>query len=547
MGFGIVWTLFSSIFLVVGLLSVFKSLSYLAWDRVPCVVERFGIRADPKQDPPYQADLRFRYTWDGREYTSDRLWPDKNGSDAYEDLGEVLETMRTGAGRDVIQGVSSACRVNPNNPTAASLLGVSGGAWGGLIFATVGGLFVLIGIGIMRMPARSGPQVAPLDDGSSPEPGMGRLPGIPFFAVFALVGLGMLGGVTVPALVRKFAARDWVEVPAQVIWNRTVERGSGEDRSVKRDFFYRYTFSGREYRSNRYDLGGAFGGLNTKSTIMSNFLQSHPAGSPIVCHVNPGKPWQAVVDREIVGGIILVLFPIPFTVVGVGGLFGMWWWPRYQRRLALKASFNLPGRGCRTEQGVLLSGGTKRLTTLLGIGFAAIFWNSIVGVFVSVAVSEWRSGRSEVFLNLFLIPFVAVGTWLLLAAFNRLLQFRAPTYEVRLLPGPMAPGDEGEFRWCRREGKGQPLRLSILLIGVKSSSAGDGHEKVAHRETLAEIQQPGDGSLQAIRIKLPVFQADGPGKLIWKIRFSPRMASWLPAVPEDLEIPVSESGRPGFG
>jgi len=536
--FGIIWTLFSSIFLVMGLLAVFQSLSRNTWDKVPCVIERFEIRADRKQSPPFQPDLRFRYSVNGQEHTSDHLWPRKDGADDYEKLSSSLEEIRLRIGRDAIEGASAECHVNPANPAEAYLVPSSGDLGGGLLFATVGGLFVLIGISIMRMPSGKKPQIfSSGEEGSAGSP-KGRLLGIAFCGVFATGGLAMIGGLVVPAVAKKTASGGWVETPAKVVWSRIVEHGSGEDRSTKPDIFYSYTFAGREYRSNRYDLGGGFSGDSGKQDL----VRAHPAGSAIVCYVNPQKPWQAIVDRDLKGSVAMFLFPIPFTLVGVGGLVGMWWWPRYQRKLKLKTASNLPWRGRPSEQGVVLTGGSGRMVALLGIGFATIFWNSIVGVFVSIAVSEWQSGHPQMFLNLFLIPFVLVGTGLLLVCLNRLLQFRRPSYEVRLVPDALAPGDEGSITWRRGEGRGQPKQLSILLIAVKSTGSGDGkQEKVVHKETLAEIQQPGDGSFQPIRLKIPTTPAD----VIWKIRLAPRMMSWLPAVPEDLEIPVREAGKRG--
>ncbi|MFD0893119.1 DUF3592 domain-containing protein [Luteolibacter ambystomatis] len=534
--FGIIWTLFSSIFLVMGLLAVFQSLFHTTWDKVPCVIERFGIRADLKQSPPFQPDLRFRYSVDGREFTSDRLWPRKNGADDYEKLSNSLEEIRLHAGRDAIEGAAAECHVNPANPTEAFLLPSTGDLWGGLLFATVGGLFVLIGISIMRMAPGKSPEIFHTGEEAPAGSPKGRLLGIAFCGVFATGGLAMIGGMIIPAVTKKTVSSGWVETPAEVVWSRIVEHGSGEDRSTKPDIFYRYTFAGREYHSNRYDLGGGFNGDSAKHDL----VRSHPVGTTLLCYVNPRKPWQAIVDRNLKGSVAMFLFPIPFTLVGVGGLVGMWWWPRYQRKLKLKADSTLSWRGKPSEQGVVLTGGSERLVALLGIGFATIFWNSIVGVFVSIAVSEWQSGHPQMFLNLFLIPFVIVGLGLLLVCLNRLLQFRRPSYEVRLVPGALAPGDEGSITWRRSEGRGQPGQLSILLIAVKSIGSDDGkQEKVVHKETLAEIQQPGDCSFQPIRLKIPTT----PAGVVWKIRLAPRMASWLPAVPEDLKIP---DGKPGI-
>ena len=59
--FGLIWTAFSSIFLVVGLGIAWKAVTVGGWDKVPCEIERFEIRAEMKKDPVFTPDLVFRY------------------------------------------------------------------------------------------------------------------------------------------------------------------------------------------------------------------------------------------------------------------------------------------------------------------------------------------------------------------------------------------------------------------------------------------------------------------------------------------------------
>ncbi|MGC4015745.1 MAG: DUF3592 domain-containing protein [Luteolibacter sp.] len=531
--FGLIFALFSFCFFVVGLLSVTKALGYLAWEKTPCVIEGFRIRADTKQDPTFQADLRFRYTSKGQEYTSDRLWPDKKGSDDSEDLEAVFDRLRNECGREDLTGASTFCRVNPHDAGDATLLSASASAWGESVFCVIGGLFMLVGISIMRM-GNGASSATNSGDLTSPG-GKGWMLGIGFCGVFACGGVLMICQSVIPTVSRKVKSGSWTETPARIVWSRIKEHGSGEDRSVKLDVCYHYTFNGREYRSNQYGLGESLGSESLKRDI----VRANAPGSAVVCRVNPAKPWQAIVDRELHGAVAMFLFPIPFILVGVGGLVGMWWWPRHQRKLEQeKASVVPPRPGKSSGERVLLTGEFDSATSLFGLGFAAIFWNSIVGAFVSTAVSEWMGGHPSTFLNLFLIPFVAIGLFLLGVVLNRLIQYRRPLYDVWLQPAPLAPDQEASITWQRRSGKGHPERLSIELIAVKVMDPGEKQQqKVIHKQSLADLPRPGDASFQDLRFKIPLIPAGREGPLIWKIRMAPRMVSWLPAIPDDMVIP----------
>ena len=54
---GLIWTLFSSIFVVVGLWMSWKAITISGWDKIPCEIVRFEIVADRKQDPVFRPDL----------------------------------------------------------------------------------------------------------------------------------------------------------------------------------------------------------------------------------------------------------------------------------------------------------------------------------------------------------------------------------------------------------------------------------------------------------------------------------------------------------
>ncbi|OYV07255.1 MAG: hypothetical protein CFE26_01925, partial [Verrucomicrobiales bacterium VVV1] len=320
--FGTVWTLFSSAFVCAGLMATWRGVSQSAWDKVPCVIERFEIRADQKKNPVFEVDLKFSYEWQGKSYTGNQLRPGTKGDDEYQKLSEVREKLLLEAQRDKPEGLTTECLVDPQHPESASLLPPSGAGWLGLILVAFGGGFMLLGISIIRNGLKSRSQKALSDQASQASQAPFSM--VIFFGIFAVAGLGVTFGVVIPGAMRYFAAQSWVETPATVIWSR-VKSHSGESTTYSADLFYRYQFEGRTYRSNGYNLmSGSSSGRDTKQEI----VDAHPPKSALTCYVNPRKPWQAIVKRDLGASALFALFPLPFLGIGFGGMF----WSLKKRR-----------------------------------------------------------------------------------------------------------------------------------------------------------------------------------------------------------------------
>lgn len=248
--FGVFWTLFSSIFVGVGCWLTWKSIAVSGWDKVPCVIERFEIRADQNEDPAFRPDLEFRYEIDGREYVGTRLWPDKKGSDEYEDLSEIREELSQGPEGPLVSpaGVTAECRVNPEDPAESSLLGKGGGGIvGGIVFMLFGGFFVMIWIGIIASCFKA-PQTRVKSAGSPDE--MSPFVTVIAFLFFAAAGLGVLCGLVLPKAWEWVAMRGWKETDAEVIWSRVASHSDSDGTTYSVDLFYRYWFEGKDYHAN---------------------------------------------------------------------------------------------------------------------------------------------------------------------------------------------------------------------------------------------------------------------------------------------------------
>lgn len=544
--FGIVWTLFSAIFVCIGLWLTWKGVSKTSWKRVPCVIERFEIRSDQKKDPVFEADLRFRYEWEGKVYIGKELWPGNAGSNDYDKVSEIREELLSKAQRGMPEGLPSECRVDPKHPESASLLPPSGAGWFGLIFAGFGGAFMLIGVSIIRggIRARSARSRSDQAHLAKDSPVLLAV----FFGLFALVGLGFTFGVLVPTTVRWLSARSWAETPGTVIWSRVKsQRGSKGGTTYSVDLFYRYQYQGREYRSNRYGLlSSSSSGRDGKQEA----VDSLPPGSTLVCYVNPRKPWQAVVKRDLGAMVLFAVFPLPFLGIGIGGLC---WAIRKRRagKLTQIASVS-GGQSPHREEPIpdspelVLTAGKSRWITFFGALFICAFWNGIVSMFVGEAWSSWMRGRPDFLLTIFLIPFVLIGSiFLVYVPYSLLLAFLA-RYELRLIPGTLKPGGTATLTWERAGGFGQPKSIALHLIGAEIATYA-GRKKpststsVFHDELLAEIPLSSIFANRPIAIKLsenavPTLKGDS-NKLVWKLRMDITLRG-LPKVTDEYEIDV---------
>jgi hypothetical protein len=134
-----------------------------------------------------------------------------------------------------------------------------------------------------------------------------------FLAVFFFGGLAGFHLITLRPLWRFWRAHGWSQVRCTVT-SATVHVHRGEDgETYEYTLGYRYELGGREYVSERYDLGGIQSGPTKEA------FESHPKGSRTMCFVDPGEPGMAVLDRGQPGGWGFGVFPL--LAAGLAGLF----------------------------------------------------------------------------------------------------------------------------------------------------------------------------------------------------------------------------------
>ena len=115
----------------------------------------------------------------------------------------------------------------------------------------------------------------------------------------------------------------WVTTPATVVKSQLATKSSTQrSRIDRRDYSihidFQYTYKGKSYIGKRYDF---FRSLDKYSNggeeAMQEVVNRHPVGAEITCLVNPEKPSESVISREIYFPMLIIGFvPLLFFVVG---------------------------------------------------------------------------------------------------------------------------------------------------------------------------------------------------------------------------------------
>lgn len=548
--FGLFWTAFSSIFLIIGLKTGYDAFNRSNWSETPCQISSFKINSKPNTDPAFQVAVEYSYNWEGTQHTGNRLWADKKGEEDYEDLGELIEQYH--------HGKLKTCYVNPKEPTESVLIVGPGDLAGPIIFTLFGAGFVAIGIGMMIASRKEKKEKSAALSSKSSNNEAPKAIIIPFFSIFAIAGLGILLFVIAPQWTKYSDAKGWKETPAKVIWSRVKSHSDDDGTTYSVDIFYSYSFEGRDYKSNTVGLmSGSSSGRSSKQEK----VKEHPPGKAITCYVNPEKPWQSLLERELGWWALFALFPLPFIAVGLGGL----WWT-FKKRSKAKATSNSDNKLGRRSSSIRhsatgsdkfhssarkeFSPGGSRIKWVFGSIFIALFWNGITSVFVWQAVQSWIKGNGEWFLTIFITPFVLIGIGLILHIFYRLFALFNPSPKLSLTPGEITLGQSAKLKWNVSSGAQRINHFAIYLVGEEEAEYRRGTDTVKvssifYEQALIDTQDPRKSSTGSTKIELspdaanimPSWKSHN-NRIKWSLQVKGKISFW-PDVSDSYEVQVT--------
>lgn len=352
-----------------------------------------------------------------------------------------------------------------------------------------------------RSPARSTKQLSG---------GCAVLFGLPFI----LAGLAIGAFSYFPAMSSWWSARGWEEVPC---WIEAAELKSSESDeggstySVKAD--YRYEFDRRWYHGNEVSfLGGSdnFGDFQEQAFRQ---LQAVKTGErPFRCFVNPAKPEQAVLFRDLRWGLLLVLtlFPTLFPLAGFVVSIGGWLQSRKERQAQKLIKLHPDEPWCwRPEwEGDTIHATKDGLPFILGIAG----WILLIQLPLALAVIVGGELEKSAMAWLSLLP--ALLAWIPLHfAWKRLksrLVLGRPSLQLRQFPARTGAVLKGDLRFNRVLSPMSTISVRVLCQRHITRQSGDSRTTAKetiweHTETLsaAEARREGRGVTLPLSIEIP--------------------------------------------
>ncbi len=540
----IVATLFFGIFLAVGLFFEFLTLRMAVeligtytWRATPCEIVSSGAGIDDSagtDEDRYVFNALYRYNFDGREYSSRRFRTDRKRFGSITDAEELARTY--------VPDSEATCYVNPKDPGRAILqrqnLAVILFVFFPLIFVVIGGVGLFA---TWRAGSEGLTKPQPLSESGAGKGGGKFIIG--FCCLFVLIGVALLYFFFIRPVMRMVDARNWQEVECRIISSRVQSHESDDGTTYSVDVLYEYEYSGQIYRSNRYHF---FSGSSSGYASKRKAVQRYPRGSTRTCFVDPDRPMQSVLDREISGELWFGLIPLAFVLFGGVGVIAGW---RQLRKERGDHRLSQMGSG-PTERGpdrpIVLKPAASPFAKLFGIILMALFWNGIVSIFVWQAIKGFQRGRPDWFLTIFMVPFVLVGLLLIFGIFYQFLSMFNPRIELTLNRG-LQLGSTAEVSWLARGRVSALQNLKFTLEGKEEVHYRRGTSNYVDKETFATIpireltstidMRAGSASLEIPAIQMHSFDAPN-NKVLWIIRAKGGIAFW-PDVNEEFSVNVA--------
>ncbi len=255
-----------------------------------------------------------------------------------------------------------------------------------------------------------------------------------FFGVFFLVGcasLGlMLGSLTLPDL---RANLNFQKTTCKVLDRRIDVSEDGMMPVYRPELEIEYEVGGTAYRRWAFDSTHMY---QTDADACQQMLDQFETGKTYPCWYDPRNAFDVVVVRgHRWYAWLALMLPASFLAIGGAGLvFTLLTWNKSSERRAVWARraarfdpFEMSGAEAQfptvpTDTHITNSPGTRLAYRLplaipgwqmLGMLLAAVFWNGVVLIFVSMAAEKHWAGVPDWSFTLLLMPFIGVGAGLI--------------------------------------------------------------------------------------------------------------------------------------
>lgn len=282
----------------------------------------------------------------------------------------------------------------------------------------------------------------------------------------------------------------WVEVPASIEELKlNVDRDS-DGTTYQVQCRYSYEYEGTAYESERVGLSSGSDNIGSwQQDTHTRLKQLHDGGKPVPCFVNPDKPSEAVLDRSLRSGI-LILFVVAATVFGSAGcgmmVAGAW----TLRRLARKGPDEHEKQPWLTNEDWARGIIPARAGVLALILWAfTLVWNLIsftATVFLLPTIFSEGEWWQAVFL-----AFPVIGLVLLLVAIRQTLIYRKfgkSHFELKTIPGKIGGTLGGNVVIVGDLPQTASVEISLACVRSVTTGSGD-NERTSKDELWSDSRQ----------------------------------------------------------
>ena len=386
-----------------------------------------------------------------------------------------------------------------------------------------------------------------------------------FCGVFALMGSAAFAFLAVIPIWQIIKAQGWEPVDCTILTSEVETSSSSDGNTYRIAITYAFELGGEEFEGDRYNFSrGSSSGYDGKAEVVGRY----PPGSQTLCFVDPQSPSDSVINRSPGWFLLWGLFPIPFLLVGFGGMYAVYRWgdelgkPTRRAKRTRSRRQDTETQDLDPQQAALLAkldgrpeipevrpgpmvleSEGSRLVSFIAIGIFSLFWNGFVGFFVFELIRE--DNPSWVML-LFMSPFVLAGIAMIGATIHQGLAIFNPKIHLTLSDGDLRLGETYSLSW-KLDGRSNRLqRLTISLEGREQATYRRGTDtrtehSIFHRHILVDEQRIHftDGRV-ALPIPLdfvPSFKASR-NEIQWRIRVTGDIPFW-PDISEAFQLWVS--------
>jgi hypothetical protein len=351
-----------------------------------------------------------------------------------------------------------------------------------------------------------------------------------FGTIFMLIGLLVTSFWAGPLWIELAALASYRPVSAVVLSSEVKTHTGSDSTTYSIQIRYRYTVDGQSYESNRYDLlGGSSSGYKNKAKI----VRQHPVGAEVICYVSPEFPDKAVLVRDWQPIYLITGLPVLFFLIGLGIIV-------FRKKFMTNTEAFLPNQPPSVNfQPTILKPKQTAAGQFLLILFISLFWNGITAIFVWLAFNGEDSDGVDLFLLLFMIPFMLVGIFLILGVIYSGAAIFNPTFQLRTT-GPVALGMPFNLDWQCLGSTHRISHLTLTLQGeeVEVFISGSGKNRSRReirstffRQSLVDTNQSFEFRQGNLQGELPseniVPSINGSWcKIEWKLSLRARIKRW---------------------